>query len=280
MKKWYAVIGDPIGQSKSPAMHDSWLAENELEATYIPLHVSEENLEKTVASLRLLGCSGWNVTVPHKRSIIPLLDELDPSATLMDAVNTVEVLPNGSLRGSNTDGQGFVRSLEEAFGVRCKGERVLLIGAGGAARGIGYALQAAGYGPITFTNRTFEKAESLAKEIPQSKALPIVEAEAALDTFGLIVQTTSVGMNFSQSGMPLNPQNVANESIVADIIYNPIETEFIKTARVNGALVMNGVGMFVNQGALSFEKWTSIQPNTEKMNKKITNNLGGSYVNK
>ena len=280
MKKWYAVIGDPISQSMSPNMHDDWFSENGLHASYIPIHVREEDLEQTIIGLKRLGCSGWNVTVPHKSAIIPLLDELDPSAKRMNAVNTVEVLSDGTLRGSNTDGEGFVQSLEEAFGKKCKGQRVLIIGAGGAARGIGYALHEAGYGPIVFTNRTIGKAEELAGGIPDSSVLSVTDAEAMLSTFALIVQTTSVGMKFAQKGIPLNPEKLVKGTIVADIIYNPLESEFLLEARKRGALVMNGTGMFIHQGALAFNKWTKVQPNTETMIHKITEILGGTYVNK
>lgn len=136
MKKWHAVIGDPIAQSMSPAMHDAWFIENDIDASYIPIHVTAAGFQDAVAGLKNLGCSGWNVTVPHKSAIIPFLDQLEPSAQLMDAVNTVHVLPDGKLVGSNTDGLGFVRALEEAYGVQCKGKKVLIIGAGGAARGL------------------------------------------------------------------------------------------------------------------------------------------------
>lgn len=275
MKKWYAVIGDPVAQSMSPAMHDAWFVENELDASYIPVHVTAQGLQEAVANLKNLGCSGWNATVPHKSAIIPFLDELEPSAKLMDAVNTVHVLSDGSLVGSNTDGEGFVRALEEAYGTQCKDNKVLMIGAGGAARGIAYALHAAGYGPITFTNRTVEKAEQLAVGITNSAVLSIVEAESSLAEFGLIVQTTTVGMNFAQPGMPLDPKNVVAGTVVADIIYNPLETEFLAEARKKGAQTMNGVGMFAHQGALAFETWTGTRPNTQQMIQKITTTLGG-----
>lgn len=275
MKKWYAVIGDPIAQSMSPAVHDAWFVENELDASYIPVHVTAQGLQEAVASLKNLGCSGWNVTVPHKSAIIPFLDQLEPSAKLMDAVNTVHVLPDGSLVGSNTDGQGFVRALEESYGMQCKESKVLMIGAGGAARGIAYALQGAGYGPISFTNRTVEKAEQLAAGITNSAVLSIMEAESSLAEFGLIVQTTTVGMNFAQPGMPLDPKNVVEGTVVADIIYNPLETEFLAEARKKGAQTMNGVGMFAHQGALAFETWTGTRPNTQQMIQKITTTLGG-----
>ncbi|MFS0575292.1 shikimate dehydrogenase [Sporosarcina sp. 179-K 3D1 HS] len=275
MKKWYSVIGDPIAQSMSPSMHGTWFEENEVNASYIPIHVPVDQLEQAVTGLRTLGCSGWNVTVPHKTAIIPFLDRLDQSAEHMQAVNTVHVLPDGSLVGSNTDGSGFVRSLEEVYGDRAKGNPVLVVGAGGAARGIGHALHSMGYGPITFTNRTMEKAEKLATGIPGSSVLSIQEAEASLTDFGLVVQTTSVGMSFALEGMPLDPSGVKQGTVVADIIYNPLETEFLKHAKEQGALTMNGVGMFVHQGALAFETWTGIQPDTEKMTQKITTTLGG-----
>lgn len=261
-------------------MHDDWFNENDLDASYVPIHVQQEKLEQAIESLKQLGCSGWNVTVPHKSAVIPYLDEIDSSAKIMNAVNTVEVLPDGSLRGSNTDGNGFVQSLEEVFGRRNPDKAVLVIGAGGAARGISYALYQAGYGPIVFTNRTIEKAIELSADIPNSSTYSIAEAEENFASFGLIVQTTSVGMNFAQAGMPLNPENIAEGTIVADIIYNPLETEFLAEARKRGALTMNGIGMFVHQGALAFEKWTGNQPNTEKMIGKITTKLGGSYVNR
>ncbi len=282
MKKWYAVIGNPINQSMSPTMHDQWFLENDIHASYIPIHATTENLKEVVNGLKKLGCSGWNVTVPHKSAIIPLLDELEPSAKAMNAVNTVEVLEDGRLRGSNTDGQGFVESLEEMFGTQCKTDdnKVLIIGAGGAARGISYALQKAGYGPIVFTNRTTAKAVELSNEIANSSVLSIKEAEDKLSMFGLIIQTTSVGMKFAQDGMPLNPEKLLKNTVVADIIYNPLESMFLTEARKKGALVMNGTGMFIHQGALSFNKWTTIKPNTEKMIKKITEILGGTYVNK
>lgn len=280
MKKWYAVIGDPISQSMSPNMHDEWFKDNNMNASYSPHHIYPEHLGEAVESLKLLGCSGWNVTVPHKSAIIPFLDDIDESAEVMNAVNTVEVLPDGSLRGSNTDGAGFVQSLEEMFGQQCLEKKVLVIGAGGAARGICYGLQDKGYGPIYIANRTIEKAQQLAEDLPNAKALTITKAENILEDFGLIIQTTSVGMNYATTGMPLNPSKVLAGTVVADIIYNPLETEFLKAARENGAQTMNGVGMFVHQGALAFEKWTGIQPNTASMIEKITEKLGGNYFNR
>ena len=145
-----------------------------------------------------------------------------------------------------------------------------MIGAGGAARGISYALHRAGYGPIVFVNRTIEKAQLLSDELADSSVMTVTEAEASLAEFGLVVQTTSLGMSFAQEGMPLDPKNLAEGTIVADIIYNPLETKLLAESRKRKALIMNGTGMFVHQGALAFEKWIDIRPNTEKMIKKIT----------
>ena len=135
-------------------------------------------------------------------------------------------------------------------------------------------------GLLLFTNRTVEKAEQLCAEIPEANALSISEAEESLSSYGLIIQTTSVGMNFGKKGLPINPKHIAEGTIVADIIYNPLKTEFLNEAEKRGALLLNGTGMFVHQGALAFEKWTNIRPNTKEMIKKITETLGGTYVNR
>lgn len=276
MKKWYAVIGDPIHQSMSPFMHDAWLEENEVDATYIPHHIPADTLGNAVESLRLLGCSGWNVTVPHKTAIIRYLDEIDGTAKHMNAVNTVVVTEEGRLRGYNTDGDGFVQALEEQFGEEAKGKQVLVIGAGGAARGICFALEAKGYGPLTIANRTVETAEQLADDLQQAEPSSLQSAADRLDTFGLIVQTTSVGMNYADEGMPLDLAKLAANTMVADIIYNPLETRFLQEAKKRDAKTMNGLGMFVHQGAIAFEKWTSIRPQTKNTIQKITTILGGT----
>lgn len=275
MKKWFAVIGDPIAQSMSPRMHDAWFQENGIDASYIPIHVQADHLGDAIASLKRLGCSGWNVTVPHKTAIIPFLDQIDEEARRMNAVNTVKVLPDGTLFGTNTDGRGFVRSLKEAGATHEDVGNVLMIGAGGAAAGISFALESAGFGPITITNRTIEKARRMSESFAGSSAISLDAAQTELATFGLIVQTTSVGMNFSESGMPLDPAGISDGTIVADIIYNPLETEFLRRSQKAGGKTINGVGMFVHQGALAFELWTGIYPNTKKMIQLISNDLGG-----
>ena len=279
MKKWFAVIGDPIAQSMSPDMHDYWFQENDIDATYLPIRIKQEDLQTVISSLQLMGCRGWNVTVPHKSAILPSLDYVDAAAERMGAVNTV-VSDSSGLHGSNTDGAGFVRAFEETFGSGKQNEDILIIGAGGAARGIAFALQTSGYSSITVTNRTIENARLLSDRLLDAKTLSITDAEQQLSRFGIIIQTTSVGMAFSSDGMPLNPSLISKGAAVIDIIYNPLETKFLATAKAKGAVTANGIGMFVHQGALAFEKWTGIQPNTVKMIERLTQQLEEHHDNK
>lgn len=275
MKKWYAVIGDPIAHSLSPFMHDLWFEEHGIDATYIPIHVQPFELENAFHSMKALGVSGFNITLPHKQSIIPFLDKLDETAVIMNAVNTVTYNSRQYI-GWNTDGDGFVRSLSAQ--PITQNEKVLVIGAGGAARGIAFALKRADFTDVTITNRTHRRAVELANDCGSS-ALTLKEAEAALGDFSIIIQTTSVGLAKDEA-LPISLERVSTGSLVADIIYNPLETPFLKAAKEKNCTILNGVGMFVYQGAIAFEKWTGIQPDTEKMIQIITEKLGGNYVNR
>ncbi|MDJ0331055.1 shikimate dehydrogenase [Planococcus sp. S3-L1] len=274
MKKWYAVIGDPIAHSLSPFMHESWFDEHGIEAAYLPIHVEPSQLKKSLEAMKTLGISGFNITLPHKQSIVPLLGKLEESASQMNAVNTVN-FDGTHYVGSNTDGDGFVRSL--FVHVIDKTSKVLLIGAGGAARGIAFALKRAGFTNVTITNRTYRRAEELAAETNAS-AMTLIESEQQLAEFAIVIQTTSVGLATGEA-LPISLDRVKSGTLVADIIYNPLETPFLKKAREKNCIISNGVGMFVYQGAIAFEKWTGIQPNTEKMIQMITEKLGGTYVN-
>ncbi|MBQ0138663.1 MAG: shikimate dehydrogenase [Kurthia sp.] len=277
MKKWYAVIGDPIGHSLSPFMHNSWFAQQEIDATYIPIHVKAEMLEQSIASMKLLGIDGFNVTIPHKEKILPFLDELDDMAEKMGAVNTVVRLPNGQLKGYNTDGLGFVRSLEEAIGQQKRQQPLLIIGAGGAARGIAFALEASGYEDITICNRTVEKATSICEELTQSAhSLSLQQASECLDQFSIIIQTTPAGLKNSNFDLPFSIKKLNSKAIVADIVYNPIMTPLLQAASEQGATVVSGLGMFVHQGALAFSYWTGQNPDIVAVKEQLLENLGGN----
>ncbi|PJO40278.1 shikimate dehydrogenase [Lysinibacillus xylanilyticus] len=276
MKKWFAVIGDPIEHSKSPAMHNAWFEELSIDATYIPVHVSSENLESAVAGLKTLGASGWNITIPHKTAIIPYLDELDELAQKMGAVNTVVRTKEGRLKGYNTDGVGFVRSLEEAVGKSHKDKPVLLIGAGGAARGIAFAMQQQGYMNLTIANRTVANAQAIVDEMGIGNAISLAEAEETLADFGILVQMTSAGLATGNFSMPFSLERLTKGAIVADIVYNPLMTPFLQAAEEKGATVVTGLGMFVHQGAIAFEHWLGEYPNTNSMIAQLKAQLGGN----
>lgn len=275
MKKWFAVIGDPIAQSKSPEMHNAWYEEDNVDATYIPIHVPAEKLAQAVASFQTLGASGWNVTIPHKQSIIPLLDELDELAEKMGAVNTVVRTAEGKLKGYNTDGPGFVKSLEAAIGGTKRSEPVLLIGAGGAARGIAFALQMAGYEKITIANRTVEKAQQIVEAMQTGQAISMQQAEANLADYHIFIQTTPAGMTTGDFALPFSLEKFPTGAIAADIVYNPLMTPFLQAAEQKGATIVNGLGMFVHQGAIAYEHWLGSYPNTNAMIAHLKEQLGG-----
>ncbi|TDL34474.1 shikimate dehydrogenase [Jeotgalibacillus sp. S-D1] len=273
------VIGNPISQSKSPLMHNKWLAEEGLDGYYQAFAIELEKLEEAIVGMRALGIDGWNVTIPFKEAIMPFLDELDPAAKAIGAVNTV-VRNGDKLIGRNTDGLGFVHSLlEKRSADQLNQASVLIIGAGGAAKGIYYAL--AQYHPekIVVTNRTQQRAEALVCSISVPSpgfTLTIHEAQERLHEFDIIINTTSVGMIPNIKDMPLDITNISKNALAADIIYNPLETSFLHDARLNGADTLNGVGMFVHQGALAFSYWTGKHPNTEQAIKTIIQDQGGT----
>jgi shikimate dehydrogenase len=276
MKKLFGVIGDPIAHSMSPAMHNDLFGFYGIDATYLPFHVSKENLEAAVKGLKALGACGFNVTIPHKTDIMAYLDKIDPLAEAIGAVNTVKN-ENGILTGYNTDGTGYVKGLETIDG-DLGSRSALIIGAGGASRAIFFSMAQAGIGKIDLYNRTYEKAEEMVRSCPfnvESKVLDRETAEKTLNEYQLIIQTTSIGMVPDTGWLPLSPDHISQDAIVSDIIYNPLQTEFLKAASKKGAAIQNGIEMFVFQGALAFEKWTGIFPDTERMKANVLRYLGG-----
>jgi len=276
MKKWFAVVGNPISHSLSPTMHETWLKQMNLDASYIPIHVEQDKLEQAVESLKLLGCSGWNVTIPFKEAIIPFLDEIDDSAVEIGAVNTVVKTTDNKYIGYNTDGLGFIESL----GPIVPQHNILMIGAGGAARGIVHAFKRLGYTHITIANRTLVNANVLVDELMVGQAVTLEEAENTLEKFDIIIQTTPLGMKSSESALPIQLNRLKEHAIVADIVYNPLVTAFLKEAMKYNVRTINGLGMLVHQGALTFSYWNGVKPDTDGMIQQLIEQLGGSYVNR
>ena len=256
------IIGYPIGHSISPVFQQAALDFCGVDAEYRAYPVAPEEVGEFVAGLRQPGVLGINVTVPHKEAVIPFLDEIDDWATEAGAVNTI-VNRQGRLTGHNTDGYGFLRALREGAGFEPKGRTTLILGAGGAARGVVLALAREGVGYLTIANRTPERAESLAQlargrgitaqAIPLSGA-DLAEAAASAE---LIVNCTTIGMTHGpgDADSPLPRQAIPVTALVYDLVYNPLETRLLREAAQTGAVTLGGIQMLVYQGAASFELW-------------------------
>ncbi|MEP9406962.1 shikimate dehydrogenase [Peribacillus frigoritolerans] len=278
MKKIYGVMGDPIAHSMSPDIHNDAFEKENIEAVYHHFHVTKEGLNDAVKGMKALGIEGFNITIPHKTSIIPFLDEVDELALAIGAVNTV-VNKNGRFIGYNTDGKGFFKSLCDEISGDIKAKKTLVIGAGGAARAIYFTLVKEGVKQVDIANRTKERAARLVSDCPYdkvSKALSIIEAEESLSQYDLIIQTTSSGMSPELDHSPLKVDQLKTGAIVSDIIYNPLQTKLLREAGEKGAETQNGLGMFINQAALAFEIWTGIMPDTARMTDIVLNKLGGN----
>jgi shikimate dehydrogenase len=275
MEKLYALFGCPVHHSLSPLMHNDAFQNMSIAARYHAFHVEPKHLKDAISGVKALGISGLNVTIPHKTAVIPLLDDVDTAARRIGAVNTI-VNENGRLIGYNTDGPGYVRALEEEVNIDIKEKRILMIGAGGAARGIYFSLVDRGVKQIDICNRTVSKAKQLIDECDaavSSTAYSLNEAEERLGDYDILINTTSVGMYPHMEEMPISLANMKEGTVVSDIIYNPLETKWLKEARKRNAIVQNGVGMFVYQGALAFEKWTGVFPDVERMKKIVIEQL-------
>jgi len=278
MKQLFGVIGCPISHSMSPDMHNDAFNDKDIDAYYQAFEVQPENLETAIIGMKALGIKGFNVTVPHKTEIIPLLDRVDPLAAAIGAVNTVK-LENHQYVGYNTDGLGYVKGLLEKLpGGSLEKINILIIGAGGAARAIFYTLLQQGARKVDIANRTVKNAQTLIENSPfdsESDALSLIEAEQQIQSYHLIVNTTSIGMKPKVDEIPLVLNNIRRDTVVSDIIYNPLETKFLSEAKKFGAITENGIPMFIYQGALAFQIWTGIEPDIERMKQVVLKKLGG-----
>lgn len=252
-----ALLGHPVAHSKSPEMMNRAFQEAGLPYIYAAFDVAPEKLGDAVRGLRALGVRGWNVTIPHKVAIMEWLDEVEETARAIGAVNTV-VNDNGRLVGYNTDGAGYLHSLRDETGLDITAQRVLLLGAGGAARAVGHALATAGVRHITVANRTKEKAEELAAHLRQWTATDTVglaDLNRVMEETTLLVQTTSVGMHPHVDEIPIDPSCLHDRLIVSDLIYRPKWTRLLQEAKERGARIHFGLGMLLYQAVLAFEHW-------------------------
>ncbi len=273
------VIGDPIEHTMSPAIHNAAFTKMGLDYLYVPFRVKREELSRAIDGMRGLNIRGLNVTIPHKVSVIPLLDELDPLAESIGAVNTI-TNDDGVLKGSNTDASGFLQALLER-GIEPKGQNIVILGAGGASKAISFILAERG-AHLVILNRLLELdwAEELASRLStifhrEVKALELVEENLArvLDGADILVNATSVGMSPDTKETPVSFNLLKPGLIVFDIVYNPIKTRLLREAEEASAETISGVDMFVWQGALAFERWAGVKAPLELMREEVIKRL-------
>ncbi|WP_078146459.1 MULTISPECIES: shikimate dehydrogenase [unclassified Exiguobacterium] len=255
-----AVIGHPIAHSLSPQLHEQWLRASGLFGRYEAIDATPDQLPALFAAMREGDWDGFNVTIPYKEVVVRYLDDLDEAAKHAGAVNTV-YKRDGRLIGTNTDGAGLVQALMPYTDFT---GRVLIVGAGGAARGIVQALPTR---DVTIVNRTMERAKALADTFG---VVYTTFDEMDVSRYDVIIQTTSVGMD--ERSTPLSLEGLRQNTVICDIIYRPLVTPMLQEAKRRGAKVVTGVAMFVGQGALSFEKWTGVKPD-ETVGKKLIEGL-------
>lgn len=249
-----AVIGYPIKHSLSPHIHNYWFKRNNLEGNYQAIAVKPEELELWINKLRKEKVfSGINVTIPHKQAIIPLLDEVDIIAKTIGAVNTITI-KEGKLLGSNTDAYGFIKSLATDV----NGKTAFILGAGGATRAICYGLEKAGIKKIMLTNRTEKNAENLKKDFV-IETVPWKKKEDALEGVDILINATALGM-VGKPTLDIKLEKLSRETLVADIVYNPLYTKLLKDAKENGNKTITGIGMLLHQAAKSFTMWSGLEP--------------------
>lgn len=274
MTNYVGVIGHPLKQPLSPVFQQAAFDHLGLDVRYEAWPTPEDRLAETVAGLRAPDRLGANVTIPHKEAVLPLLDEVDELCRRVGAVNTI-VNRDGRLHGHNTDVGGFLRALREDGGLDPAAARVLMAGAGGAARAVAVALIDAGAASITLINRTFPRAARLVEDLTPHAggtslhALPDVYASWVASSIScrLLINCTSVGMagTKEQKDSPVPVEIVPSGALVFDLIYRPTKTPLMAAAEKRGASVLGGLPMLVYQGAESFRRWTEVEPPLEIM---------------
>ncbi|HYM17591.1 MAG TPA: shikimate dehydrogenase [Micropepsaceae bacterium] len=276
--KLAAVIGWPVHQSLSPVMHNHWLSAYGIAGNYLALPVRPEDFEATISNLPSQGYVGVSVTVPHKEAAFRLAAERDEDSTTTGAVNTL-VFASDAIKGMNTDVRGFAASLADSLGPGVvRNGRVVVLGAGGAARAVVLALARMGAFEIRLLNRTRARAEALKTQLGRVARIEVLGWEETASAFAgaqLLVNTTSLGM-IGKERLELSLDGLPNEAAVADIVYNPLETELLHTARARGHRVVDGLGMLMHQAVPAFAAWFGVTPKvTPELRARLTEALRG-----
>lgn len=272
------LIGYPIQHSLSPWIHEHFLKKANLEGTYELIEITpSDSFANEVEKLKERGLDGFNITVPYKQKIIPFLDKIDPEAKRVGAVNTV-VLKDGQWVGYNTDGRGYIRSLKNKYPdlFENKQHKILILGAGGAARGIYDAIANEGFEQVDIANRTLTSAEDIAHLQPKHTKTDTITLEniaQSLDIYDAIIQTTSVGMSPNINDLIISLNKLCSKTIMSDIVYQPIETRFLKESLTIGAPIHYGHTMLLYQAQYAFEIWTGQRVTIEELEQLLRNQL-------
>lgn len=265
----FAVIGHPISHSLSPIMHSANFSNLSLNYTYEPLDIPNDEFHLLRDIITEKKLSGFNVTIPHKERIIPYLDEVDEQSKTVGAVNTV-LIRDGKWIGYNTDGIGYVTGLKQIYD-DLKNAYILILGAGGASKGIANELTKFVEPKLTIANRTMSRFEDWNLDI---NAISLNDAEKYLDEFDIFINTTPAGMDKNNDSV-INLRNLSPHTLVSDIVYIPYKTPILLEAESKGNPIYNGLDMFVYQGAESFKIWTGEQPNIQIMKNTVLDKLKG-----
>ncbi len=275
--KVLCVIGDPIEHSISPKMHNAVIHELGLDYVYVAFKIKKESLKEAVQGFKSLGIQGINVTIPHKVDIMQYLDEIDPTAMKIGAINTIKN-DNGYLRARNTDGEGALKALIDN-GYSPKGKKITIIGAGGASRAIAFFV-AQHASEVSIFDINLEACRKLTENLKQFYRIPINansmdlnDLKKQLDSSDLLINTSPIGMHPKINESPIPKDLLKKHLTVFDIVYNPIQTQLLKDAKELGCNCISGLDMFVNQGAIAFEWWTEKKPNVNLMKEVVKKSL-------
>lgn len=271
------VIGHPIEHSMSPPMHNNAYEELNMDYVYVAFNVLPENIDTLIQSCKTMGITGLNVTIPHKTTIIPYLDEIDQTAQKIGAVNTIQ-FKNGIAKGFNTDGIGAIKSLQAHTSL--EGKNVLIIGAGGASKAISFTLLNENINSLIIANRSKENANDLIENIKNQSNfenisyIDLEKCDEFIEEVDIIINTTPIGMYPKHEVQPpIKTDKINEKHVVMDIIYNPLETKLLEKSRINGATTINGTSMLINQGLASFKIFTGCEASYESFEEALLNIL-------